>query len=217
MVVINRFYCICYRTMSLVILFSQYLRNVDFPCGQYVKGKGCKKIKAPIFKLFPVSCDGSISWWRHQMETFSVLLAICAGNSPVTGEFPAQRPVTRSFDIFFGLRLNGRLSKQSWDWWFETPSRPLWRHNNVWVTSNKRRHLSITTFQKPAWIFLFNWLFGLGIKKTSKRCITCALWWLLLIISESSYIFNSIFQCIVSNFSTNFPTHALTNAYLIEK
>ena len=38
------------------------------------------------------------------METFSALLAICAGNSPVSGEFPAQRPVTRSFDIFFDLR-----------------------------------------------------------------------------------------------------------------
>ena len=37
------------------------------------------------------------SWWRHQMITFSALLAICAGNSPVTGELPAQRPVTRSF------------------------------------------------------------------------------------------------------------------------
>ena len=45
-------------------------------------------------------------WWRHQMGTFSALLAICAGNSPVTGEFPAQRPVTRSFDVFFDLRLN---------------------------------------------------------------------------------------------------------------
>ena len=40
------------------------------------------------------------------METFSALLAICAGNSPVSGEFPAQRPVTRSFDVFFDLRLN---------------------------------------------------------------------------------------------------------------
>ena len=39
------------------------------------------------------------TWWRHQMETFSALLALCAGNSPVTGEFPSQRPVTRSFDI----------------------------------------------------------------------------------------------------------------------
>ena len=65
------------------------------------------------------------------METFSSLLAICAGNSPVPGEFPAQRPVMRSFDVFFDLRLNKRLSKQSWGWWFETPSCPLWHHCNV--------------------------------------------------------------------------------------
>ena len=45
------------------------------------------------------------------METFSALLAICVGNSPVPGEFPAQRPVTRSFDVFFDLRLNKRLGK----------------------------------------------------------------------------------------------------------
>ena len=54
------------------------------------------------------------------METFSVLLAICAGNSPVPGEFPAQRPVTRSFNVFFDLRLNNVLSKQSCGWWLET-------------------------------------------------------------------------------------------------
>ena len=71
------------------------------------------------------------SWWRHQMETFSALLAICAGNSPVPGEFPAQRPVTRGFDVFFDLHPNKRLSKQWWGWWFETPSFPLWRHRNV--------------------------------------------------------------------------------------
>ena len=47
-----------------------------------------------------------ISWWRHQMDTFSALLAICTGNSPVTGEFPAQMPVTWNFDAFFNLRLN---------------------------------------------------------------------------------------------------------------
>ena len=74
-----------------------------------------------------------LPWWRHQMDTFSSLLAISAGNSPVTGEFPTQRPVTRSFDVFFDLRLNKRLSKQSWDWWFETLSCPLWRHcNDIW-------------------------------------------------------------------------------------
>ena len=70
------------------------------------------------------------SWWCHEMETFSALLALCPGNSPVTGEFPAQRPVTRSFDVFFNLHLNKRWSKQSWGWWFETPSCPLWCHCN---------------------------------------------------------------------------------------
>ena len=70
------------------------------------------------------------AWWRHQMETFSALLVICAGNSPVPGEFTAQWPVTRSFDVFFDLRLNGRLSKQSRGGWFETPSCTLWRHCN---------------------------------------------------------------------------------------
>ena len=70
--------------------------------------------------------DDVIKWkWK-----FFALLAICAGNSPVTGEFPAQRPVTRSLDVFFDLRLNEPLSKQSWGWWFETPSRLLWRHIN---------------------------------------------------------------------------------------
>ena len=57
------------------------------------------------------------AWWRDQMETFSALLAICAGNSPVTGEFPAQRPVTRSSDVFFDLHINKLLSKQWWGWW----------------------------------------------------------------------------------------------------
>ena len=64
-------------------------------------------------------------------KTFSVLLPICVGNSLITGEFPTQRPLTRSFDVFFDMRLNKRLSKQSWGWWFETSSRPIWRHCNV--------------------------------------------------------------------------------------
>ena len=55
-------------------------------------------------------CNMFITWWRHQMETFSALLTLCAGNSPVTGEFPSQRPVTQSFDVFFDLRLDERAS-----------------------------------------------------------------------------------------------------------
>ena len=73
---------------------------------------------------------GCNPYWRHQMETFSVLLDFCAGNSPVTGEFPAQRPVTRSFDVFFDLHPNKRLSKQPWGWWLEKPSSQLWPHCN---------------------------------------------------------------------------------------
>ena len=98
-----------------------------------------------------VNADGWIChepWWRHQMETFSALLAICAGNSPVTGEFPAQRPVTRSFGVFFDLRLNKRLSKQSWGWCVKMLSPPLWRHNNgsqvaKWIGQTLAQHWHI--------------------------------------------------------------------------
>ena len=88
--------------------------------------------------------DYSISNWvfiydlytiLHMMTSsngniFLVTGSLWKGNSMVTGEFLSQRPVTRSFDVFFGLCLNKRLSKQSWCWWFETPSHPLWRHRN---------------------------------------------------------------------------------------
>ena len=67
-------------------------------------------------------------WLQCDVETFSALLALYAGNSPITGEFPKQRPVARSFDVFSDLRLIKRSSKQSRGWWFETPSRSLWNH-----------------------------------------------------------------------------------------
>ena len=60
---------------------------------------------------------------------FRVTGPLC-GEFTGPGEFPAQRPVTRSFDVFFDLRLNKRLSKQPWGWWFETPSWSLWRQCN---------------------------------------------------------------------------------------
>ena len=80
---------------------------------------------------YEYSTSAELSWWRHQMETFSALLAICAGNSPVPGEFPTQRPVTRSVDAYFELCPDKRLSKQPWGWWFETRPHSLWRHRNV--------------------------------------------------------------------------------------
>ena len=84
------------------------------------------------------------------MGTFSALLAPCAGNWPVPGELPTQKPVTRSFDVSLISALNKRLSKQSWGWWFKTPPGSLWRHCNamVWLElgghciSDRRRHYS---------------------------------------------------------------------------
>ena len=88
-----------------------------------------------------------ITWWHHQIETFSALLFLCAVNSP------------RSFDIFFDLGLNKRWSKQSWGWWFETPTRSLWRHwNDILLQSVTRPvifHLAYT------WLpFLWHLLLG---------------------------------------------------------
>ena len=111
--------------------------------------------QTPCWDLASHDRSWHTSWWRHQMETFSTLLAICAENSPVPGEFTAQRPVTRSFDVFFDLRLNKRWSKQWWGWWFETLSHPLWRHRNVFcffywtgMTSWHRKAFRITG---PLW------------------------------------------------------------------
>ena len=66
---------------------------------------------------------------------FRVIGPLC-GEFTGPGEFPTQRPVTRSFDVYFDLRLNKRLCKQSWGWWFETLLCPLWRHSNVKCVGN---------------------------------------------------------------------------------
>ena len=89
-----------------------------------------------------------------KMETFSALLALCVGYSPVNGIFLAQRPVTRRFEFFFDLRLNQRLSKQSWGWWFERPSCPLWRHCNAAVS----RQRAFSIYENHRYCSIFIWL-----------------------------------------------------------
>ena len=131
---------ICYRWISM--LFGQTLFKMVDEISQYIA----------------ILLNSNEDWWRgvnvstwrpHQMETFSALLAFFEGNSPVTGEFHSRRPVTRSCDVFFDLRLNKRLSNPTRRWWLETPSRSLWRHCNeelVWSSSNQimTYRLSIT-------------------------------------------------------------------------
>ena len=78
----------------------------------------CKRYPPPIHMM--TSSNGNL---------FRVTGPLCEEFTG-PGEFPTQRPVTRSFDVFFDLRLNKRLSKQSWGWWVETPSWSLCRHYN---------------------------------------------------------------------------------------
>ena len=106
-------------------------------------------------------CELSKSSWRHQMETFSALL--------VTGEFPSQRPVTRSFDVFLDLCLNKRLSKQSWGWGIEMLPCPLWRHCHVTASSaahNENFIKMIFPFQCCEYLgvhFIFIWMHYNGV------------------------------------------------------
>ena len=153
-------YCICPLFYMVHIHYIQRLiracdlslpsvtlnRTTSHMCQSWVLNKSaqwqkCKSIAVTCFR--PQATQASsvpwcpvISRWRHQMETFSPLLAIFGWNSPVTGEFPSQKPVTRSFYVFFDLCLEKRLNKQSRRRWFEKPLRSLWRHPNDYELSN---------------------------------------------------------------------------------
>ena len=70
------------------------------------------------------TCDDDVIKWKKKIRVTSPLCGEFTG----PGEFPSQRPLKRNFDIFFNLRLNKRLSKQPWGWWFETLS-SLWRRH----------------------------------------------------------------------------------------
>ena len=98
------------------------------------------------------------------METFSTLPALCAEHSPVTGEFPAQRPVTWSFDVFFDLRQNKQLSKQSWGWWFEMPSCSLWCHCNTQNSQTPLPSMATSSNTTTVCWILVRWLRCAGLE-----------------------------------------------------
>ena len=111
----------------------------------------CWRLKTPLI------LHDDVIKWKHYWPLWG-------GNSPVTGEFPSQRPVTGSFDVFFVLCLIKRLSKQSWRWWFETSSRSSWRdcndHTLLAIGGDHFKHFSLVVDK----IFLVqNWYAGYGI------------------------------------------------------
>ena len=105
-----------HTSFSVIMIFDEYM-NMSV-------AKWCSF----MWCIASVLTGWAFSWWRQQMETFSALLVLWAGSSPATGEFPSQRPVTRSFDVLLDLRLNKRLGKQSRRQWFESRSRSPLRH-----------------------------------------------------------------------------------------
>ena len=107
--------------IMISLIISIWHTAIKMVMGGFVPVKPLVKVCVLRFYMM-TSSNGNI--------TFSALLAISAGNSPVPGEFPTKMPVTRSFDVFFDLRLNKRLSKQSWGWWLEALWCPLWCHRN---------------------------------------------------------------------------------------
>ena len=87
-------------------------------------------------------------WWRHQMETFSALLAIFAGNSPVPSELPTQRPVKRSFDVFFDLRPNN-------GWVNNREAGGLRRHRAHYDVNVMGSHFKISTMNPGVFLKYF--------------------------------------------------------------
>ena len=121
-----------HRSRSVALTEDQFHKSSRFEIEKYT------------WKVTSTSTIGVKAWWSHQMETFSALLAICAGNSPVRDEFPTQRPVTRSFDFFlFDLRpING---------WVNTGEagdlRRYRAHYDVTVIELKKRQRSVTSIR----------------------------------------------------------------------
>ena len=143
--VISLHLMICMKKYKIVTIFlsscfRMWVQSLSIYCS--ISPSRCCIRNDDDIRLILIRCwTQNRTWWRHQMETFSVLLAFFAGDSPVTGEFPAQKPVTRSFDVFFYLCLNRQLSKHSYGCWFETPACLLWRHCNEHLKSYARGKL----------------------------------------------------------------------------
>ena len=105
------YFVYCMSMSRYVIISTRKFREFYWWKTQLHISKMYQHMHIPQWRCFPHGRPFvALPWWRHQLETFSLLLALCAGNSLVTGEIPAQRPVTRCFDVVFDLSLNKRLN-----------------------------------------------------------------------------------------------------------
>ena len=82
---------------------------------------------SPNCERHTVQVHDDVIKWNHFPHYWPFMREIHRSpmNSPHKGQWRG------ALMFFFYLRPNKRLSKQSWGWWFETPSCPLWSHCNV--------------------------------------------------------------------------------------
>ena len=164
----------------------------------YMNNNWCGHTKSTLANHLPVwfwrcVCKHSCMMTSSNGNIFRVTGPLC-GEFTGPGDFPTQRPVTRSFDVFFDLRLNKRLSKQSWGWWFETPSWSLWRHGNVnficcvrsfWLTFSIIPYFALevqTLLLNCCYLYLF-FTYLIWIQAWSRTCNrTCRLVLIFLVV-----------------------------------
>ena len=92
--------------------------SVSLPLENTLKQSLHRLVKEPVTRK-----HDDVIKWKHFPRHWPFVRGIHRSpvNSPPKGQWRG---------VFLDRRLNKRLSKQSWGWWFETPSRPLWRHTN---------------------------------------------------------------------------------------
>ena len=109
-----------------------------------------------------------LKWWRHEMDTFSALLTICAGKFTGDRWIAPSKPIDAYlWCIFLICALNKRLSKQSRGWWFETPSRSLWHHCKEMLIT---RHVDVYELKKVTTCFLNEYGFLYDKKQSTLEC-----------------------------------------------
>ena len=125
---------------SGVNLIRNIRSEITLNCDIWQESTSWLTVFHQCLSIYPIRQDSShqcLGWTCVMMTSsngkFSALLALCLENSSITGELPSQRPVTRSFDIFFDLRHNKRLSKQSRHRWIDTPWCSFWRDCNLMI------------------------------------------------------------------------------------
>ena len=127
--------CVCVYIHIILYASSRTLVYIKL-VGSSSHGRWLHTMFCIMVSYSSKSIHDDVIKWKHFPRNWPFVRGIHR-----SGDFPTQRPVTCSFDVFFDLRLNKRLSKQPWGWWFETPSWSLWRQCNAKREVDRLCHL----------------------------------------------------------------------------